>query len=83
MSDLSEKQPKAAPAPKKRPRKGASVFVYLAVLFAAAFLMLLLAFFIQQRDDTVAGQQGTAAAALQTIGQTPDLSPAGSRIITG
>lgn len=30
---------------------GASVFVYLAILFAAAFFMLLLAYFMQQRNN--------------------------------
>jgi regulator of replication initiation timing len=30
------------------------VFIYLAVMFAAAFLMLLLAYFIQQRNNSVA-----------------------------
>ncbi len=36
------------------PRRKAPVFVYLAVLFIAAFLMLLLAYFIQERNDEVA-----------------------------
>ncbi len=36
------------------PRRKAPVFVYLAVLFIAAFLMLLLAYFIQMRNDEVA-----------------------------
>lgn len=32
-------------------RKTAPVFIYLAILFAAAFIMLLLAYFIQQRNS--------------------------------
>ena len=40
--------------PKKAPGKGAPVFTYLAIMFAAAFLMLLLAYFIQQRNNEVA-----------------------------
>ena len=39
-------------APKNK--KGAPVFTYLAIMFAAAFLMLLLAYFIQQRNNEVA-----------------------------
>ncbi len=41
-------------SPQKSKRRGASVFTYLAILFAAAFLMLLLAYFIQQRNNDVA-----------------------------
>ena len=45
MSETPEtKQP-------NRSGKGASVFIYLAILFAAAFLLLLLAYFIQQRNN--------------------------------
>ena len=32
-------------------RKTAPVFIYLAILFAAAFIMLLLAYFVQQRNN--------------------------------
>lgn len=42
-----EKAPSSPPARNKR----SSFFVYLAVLFGAAFLMLLLAYFIQQRNN--------------------------------
>lgn len=35
-------------------KKGAPVFTYLAIMFAAAFLMLLLAYFIQQRNNEAA-----------------------------
>ncbi len=34
--------------------KGSSFFIYLAVLFGAAFLMLLLAYFVQQRNSDAA-----------------------------
>ena len=81
MNDPNEKQRPAAPGPKKRPRKGASVFVYLAVLFAAAFLMLLLAFFIQQRDNAVAGQHTGAAAATVSAYENTTLFPAAGRAI--
>ena len=39
--------------------KGSSFFIYLAVLFGAAFLMLLLAYFVQQRNNqtTIDGLQ--------------------------
>ncbi len=50
--------PNVRPDPKKLehepPRRKAPVFVYLAVLFIAAFLMLLLAYFIQERNEEVA-----------------------------
>ncbi len=58
------------PAPEHdddRPRRKAPVFVYLALLFVAAFLMLLLAYFIQQRNESVlssgryAGSRSAAA----------------------
>ena len=47
---------KAAPQPDKqgsaaKPRQPAPVFIYLAILFAAAFLMLLLAYLVQQRNS--------------------------------
>lgn len=46
----------AAPQPDKqensaKPRRSAPVFIYLAILFAAAFLMLLLAYLVQQRNS--------------------------------
>lgn len=41
--------PTAPPTPGKN--KPSSVYVYLAVLFGAAFLMLLLAYFVQQRNN--------------------------------
>lgn len=37
--------------PEARPRKITPVFIYMAILFAAAFLMLLLAYFIQRRNS--------------------------------
>lgn len=41
-----------APPPEKNKRS--SFYVYLAVLFGAAFLMLLLAYFVQQRNNATA-----------------------------
>ncbi len=59
MSDIQrEDAPNARPETEQieheQPRRKAPVFVYLAVLFIAAFLMLLLAYFIQERNDEVA-----------------------------
>lgn len=42
----------SSPTPEKNKRS--SFFVYLAVLFGAAFLMLLLAYFVQQRNSETA-----------------------------
>lgn len=42
---------KTSGAPEKKSGRPAPLFVYLAVLFAAAFLMLLLAYFVQQRNS--------------------------------
>ena len=44
--------PSSPPQPEKNRRS--SVYVYLAVLFGAAFLMLLLAYFVQQRNNETA-----------------------------
>ena len=44
--------PPSPPQPEKNRRS--SVYVYLAVLFGAAFLMLLLAYFVQQRNNETA-----------------------------
>lgn len=44
--------PPSPPQPEKNRRS--SVYVYLAVLFGAAFLMLLLAYFVQQRNNATA-----------------------------
>ena len=56
---MSEKPQHTEPAPGKSKRS--SVYVYLAVLFAAAFLMLLLAYFVQQRNNesTISGLQNS------------------------
>ena len=42
--------PEAAPAPERKNRRSA-VYIYLLILFGAAFLMLLLAYFVQQRSN--------------------------------
>lgn len=44
----------ATPEKKQENGHSASVFTYLAILFAVAFLLLLLAYFIQQRNNSVA-----------------------------
>ena len=56
MSDKPQ-QTEAAPGKSQR----SSVYIYLAVLFAAAFLMLLLAYFVQQRNNesTISGLQNS------------------------
>lgn len=64
LQDFPEKAPAPAaettPAPSPqadqqkggaKARKTAPVFIYLAILFAAAFIMLLLAYFVQQRNS--------------------------------
>ena len=43
-----------SPSPSAQGSKRSSVYVYLAVLFGAAFLMLLLAYFVQQRNNATA-----------------------------
>ncbi len=45
----------------EKKNKRSSVYVYLAVLFGAAFLMLLLAYFVQQRNNeaTISGLQSS------------------------
>ena len=53
-TQTAKKPEEAKSASTKSKRRGASVFTYLAILFAAAFLMLLLAYFIQQRNNDVA-----------------------------
>ena len=50
--ETPEEKKAAPPAPEKNKRS--SVYVYLAVLFGAAFLMLLLAYFVQQRNNATA-----------------------------
>ena len=55
--EREEKKPDAPPPLEKN--KPSSSYVYLAVLFGAAFLMLLLAYFVQQRNNeaTIDGLQ--------------------------
>jgi len=53
------------------PKKGTPVFVYLAVMFAAAFLMLLLAYFIQERNN--AAQIGNLQSAMESIQSIDEL----------
>lgn len=48
----SAERSSGAPTPAKNKRS--SFYVYLAVLFGAAFLMLLLAYFVQQRNNATA-----------------------------
>lgn len=47
----SRRVSRETPAPAQEKNKRSSFFVYLAVLFGAAFLMLLLAYFVQQRNS--------------------------------
>ena len=60
--DVSRDTPapeESTPPAKKNERS--SVYVYLAILFGAAFLMLLLAYFVQQRNNetTISGLQSS------------------------
>lgn len=52
VSRETHREEDKAPAPEKNKRS--SFYVYLAVLFGAAFLMLLLAYFVQQRNNATA-----------------------------
>lgn len=64
---MSEKEtPKETPKPQKN--KPSSMYVYLAVMFGAAFLMLLLAYFIQRRNnDAVQDDLRLATASRQEL----------------
>ena len=46
---------RSAPSAGKKNKRSSTVYLYLLILFGAAFLMLLLAYFVQQRngDNTV------------------------------
>lgn len=60
---MSEKE-----TPKPQKNKPSSMYVYLAVMFGAAFLMLLLAYFIQQRNnDAVQDDLRLATASRQEL----------------
>jgi len=62
-----------ADAPPRPPaaKKSTPVFVYLAVMFAAAFLMLLLAYFIQERNNAV--QIGNLQSAMENFQSIDEL----------
>lgn len=61
---MSEKPAAPPPGTSKR----SSVYVYLAVLFGAAFLMLLLAYFVQQRNNaTVQNELRSTTASRQEL----------------
>lgn len=51
--------------------RGASVFIYLAILFAAAFVMLLMAYFMQQRNNeaAISGLQNSQFESLDGLRQ--------------
>lgn len=59
--------PPSAPSTKK----STPVFVYLAIMFAAAFLMLLLAYFIQERNSAM--QIGNLQSAMESFQSLDDL----------
>lgn len=62
MKDVSRETPVPdGPTPPARKNERSSVYVYLAVLFGAAFLMLLLAYFVQQRNNetTISGLENS------------------------
>lgn len=55
-------------SPGTKPRRSTPVFVYLVILFAAAFLMLLLAYFIQERNaEAQIGDLRDSLEAFQSI----------------
>lgn len=76
-TDSGEKGSAAVPSEAEKPdaplspKKGTPVFVYLAVMFAAAFLMLLLAYFIQERNSAV--QIGNLQSAMESFQSIDDL----------
>ena len=51
MSDVSRETSKPESATPPGKNKRSSVYIYLLILFGAAFLMLLLAYFVQQRNS--------------------------------
>ncbi len=55
-------------SPGTKPKRATPVFVYLVILFAAAFLMLLLAYFIQERNaEAQIGDLRDSLEAFQSI----------------
>lgn len=55
-------------SPGAKPKRSTPVFVYLLILFAAAFLMLLLAYFIQERNtEAQIGDLRDSLEAFQSI----------------
>ncbi len=64
----------APPSPPEK-NKPSSAYVYLAVLFGAAFLMLLLAYFVQQRnnDDVLDDLRSTTASREELLEQIQEL----------
>lgn len=76
-TDIAEKGAAAGPSETPKPdappspKKSAPVFVYLAIMFAAAFLMLLLAYFIQERNS--AAQIGNLQSAMESFQSIDDL----------
>ena len=51
MSDVSRETPEKDSTTPPGKNKRSSVYIYLLILFGAAFLMLLLAYFVQQRNS--------------------------------
>lgn len=51
MSDVSHETPKPNSDTPSGKNKRSSFYIYLVILFGAAFLMLLLAYFVQQRNS--------------------------------
>ena len=51
MSDVSHETPKSEKPTPTGKNKRSSFYIYLVILFGAAFLMLLLAYFVQQRNS--------------------------------
>ena len=65
----------------KAPRnKPSSFYVYLLILFGAAFLMLLLAYFVQQRnsDTALSDLRSTTAASRQELVEEIQRRPSGT-----
>lgn len=69
MSEETQHRPQ--PAPDKKSGRSSSIYIYLAILFGAAFLMLLLAYFVQRRNNaTIQADLRTTTASKDELLET-------------
>ena len=72
---MSEKPRKAGAdaSPSTRKNQRITVYLYMLVLFGAAFLLLLLAYFVQQRGEKGAsGPKGSTGHSQEELSEDPD-----------